>query len=417
MTLFKKVINYIWLHAWKYKANERLHAKYLDSIKGHKTINVVFMAIDAALWRYQHLYDMMTNDKRFKVSIVLTPCMEREQAKDLEGLRHYFNQRGIPFIDYNPQEGPYDIRGKLNPDIIFYTQPYEHLLIPAYDCVNFYDRLVCYMPYAFWTFAKFGYNLHFCNRAWRLYYPLESYRLSAEQQMTNHGRNVRVTGYANADEFLYMKHPDTWKQMADGKKRKRIIWAPHFTIIKYSETIPPRSNFLWMAELMVTIAREYSDQIQIAFKPHPALLTQLYHHPDWGKERADQYYELWSQMTNTQLEAGQYIDLFMNSDAMIHDSGSFAVEYHYSLKPTMFVAKDMDYILADQSDFGKEAYAMHYIGKDEADIRQFIHDVVINNQDTMLPSRKQFYDSYLLPPNGKSVAENVIDDIVESLRI
>lgn len=416
-SLIFKAANYFWLHLWKYKANERQHKRYVTAISGRTPINVVFMAIDVALWRYQHVYEMMAADNRFNVSIVLTPCIVRNYERDLESLRNYFEERGIPYIDYRSEVGPIDIRSRLNPDVMFYTQPYEYLLIPEYDCRRFFDRLVCYMPYAFWTFATFAYNLHFCNRAWRLYYPLESYRQSAVNQASNHGRNVRVVGYANADDYLKNEHTDVWKPMADGQQRKRIIWAPHFTIQHIEGSIPARSNFLWMAQLMVDIAQTYSDRLQIAFKPHPSLMTQLYSHPDWGKERTDQYYELWQQMPNTQLETGQYADLFMTSDAMIHDSGSFAVEYHYSQNPVMFMSKDMEDTLSTQSDFGKQAYAMHYIGANEQDIRRFIDDVVLGGNDPMRPQREHFFKEYLLPPGGKSVAQNVIDDIVKSLNL
>ena len=415
MSILSKALHYIWLHAWEYRATERRHADYVRAMRGRTPVNVVFMAIDVALWRYQYLYELMAADSRFRVSIVLTPCIGRQYDKDLAGLRKYFDKRGVPYIDYNAEQGPCDIRGKLNPDIIFYTQPYEYLLIPEYDCRAFYDRLVCYLPYAFWTFATFAYNLHFCNRAWRLYYPLEAYRQTAEQQAWNKGRNVRVVGYANADEYLFGQHRDAWKHMQDGKRRKRIIWAPHFTIRHIDGTIPARSNFLWMADLMVKMAREYADKVQIAFKPHPALLTQLYKEEGWGRQRTDEYYALWQTMENTQLETGDFIDLFMSSDAMVHDSGSFAVEYHYTKKPVMFMAKDIDAILEPQSDFGKKAYAMHYIGKEEGDIRRFVDEVVLGGDDPMLPQRERFYDDYLLPPGGKSVAQNVLDDIVREL--
>jgi CDP-glycerol glycerophosphotransferase (TagB/SpsB family) len=100
-----------------------------------------------------------------------------------------------------------------------------------------------------------------------------------------------------------------------------------------------------MAELMLELAQAYKDRIQIAFKPHPSLITQLYQHPDWGKERADDYYARWQQMENTQLETGGYVDLFMTSDAMIHDSGSFVVEYLYANRPVMFVSINLQSII------------------------------------------------------------------------
>ena len=374
------------------------------------------MALDIAMWKHQRLYELMTADKRFHPIIVISPCMHRESPeKDAERLRQFFNKYHTPYIDYKADQKPFDIRGELDPDIIFYTQPYEYLLCPEHDCKAFYDRLVCYVPYGFNIFKRWAYNLHFCNLAWRLYYPTQENREIAKLRMSNKGRNIRIVGNANADYFMKECHTDTWKQLADGRHRKRIIWAPHFTITNDSTTIPPRSNFLWMADIMLRIAEEYKEQLQIAFKPHPNLLTKLYEHKDWGKERADAYYHMWKEMPNTQFEAGEYIDLFMTSDAMIHDSATFTAEYHYSHKPTMFVSKHIDSIKKDLSQLGKQALNLHYIGCSETDIRHFIDDVVIKGNDPMFPLRKQFYTDYLLPPEGKSVAQNILDDIIQSL--
>lgn len=417
MNFLRKSLNYIWLHLWKYKAIERQHAKREEALRGKKCIRVVFMAIDLALWRYQHIYELMAKDKRFLPFIVLSPCFGRDTEKDMNSLRQYFHERNIDYIDYNGT--PIDIRNELEPDIIFYTQPYEHLLIDEYDCRHFYDLFLCYMPYSLCIhIGKLTYNLHFHNQAWRLYYSNALHLKEAQKLADNHGRNVRVVGYANVDDYLQKGHNLlVWKALSDGRLRKRIVWAPHFSVIKENSALPPRSNFLWMAQLMLDIAKEYSDRIQIAFKPHPALLTQLYQLKDWGQQRTDEYYAKWQQMNNTQLETGEFIDLFMTSDAMIHDSGSFAAEYHYSQKPAMFISKDLNPILATQSEFGKQAHNVHYIGTNEADIRWFIDEVVLKGNDPMQKQRKQFYDKYLLPPNKKSVAQNIVDDIVETLQL
>ena len=83
----------------------------------------------------------------------------------------------------------------------------------------------------------------------------------------------------------------------------------------------------------------------------------------------------------------------------------------------MFVSKDMHPITSVLSDFGKQAYSLHYIGSDEADIRIFIERQVLAGDDPMKAQREKFFQNYLLPPNGKSVAQNVIDDLVESLQL
>lgn len=416
MNTIRKALNYIWLHGWKYRVIERQHQNYIAQLRGRKQVNVVFTAINVSLWHYQKVYELMAADARFNASIVLTPCTSHENyEKEMEGLRHYFDNLGIGYVDLEENGKPIDIK-KLNPDIIFYTQPYEYLLADNQDCRFYYDRLICYIPYAFWTGAgKISYNLHFHNLAWRLYYSNDMHLKDAQRTATNHGRNVRVTGYPDADLFLSANHDDVWRTMGDGKQRKRLIWAPHYSIWEKA-VFSPQSNFLWMADFMLAIAQEYKDRIQFAFKPHSALLTQLYKHPDWGKKRADDYYERWRTMANAQLETGDFIDLFMTSDAMIHDCGSFRVEYHYTKNPVMYMLRsEVNYTI--QNDFGKKAQNLHYIGHNEADIRHFIDDIVLGGQDPMRPQREQFFHEYLLPPDGKSVAQNVLDDIVESLHL
>ena len=221
-----------------------------------------------------------------------------------------------------------------------------------------------------------------------------------------------VVGYPNADIFLNEPPIDVWKPQKS--KKKRLIWAPHFTISQ-ERSFVCHSNFLWMADLMLDIAFRYSDCLQLAFKPHPRLLTELYLHPEWGKERADAYYSTWHTLENTQLDEDEFKDLFMTSDAMIHDCGSFAVEYHYSLKPVMYVLQDKQAYTDTLSQFGRKAIEAHYIGKCQDDIINFIKDIVLDGQDVMLSMRQKFYQEYLLPPNGKQVADNTIDDLLKSL--
>ena len=166
---------------------------------------------------------------------------------------------------------------------------------------------------------------------------------------------------------------------------------------------------------MLGLARKYSDKIQFVFKPHPRLYTELCKYPEWGEDKAKEYYNLWDTMDNTQVETGEFVDLFMTSDAMIHDCGSFSVEYHYSENPVMYVARNFEDQVEDKNDFGKIAMNLHYVGKDKQDIIDFIENVVLNGNDSMKPQRQQFKQDYLLPPNGKTVAENTVDVLLREL--
>lgn len=67
------------------------------------------------------------------------------------------------------------------------------------------------------------------------------------------------------------------------KSRKRIIWAPHFSIsdggcLNYS-------TFLSIAEELLEFIKNTQLPVQMAFKPHPLLKSQLYNYSSWGKEK------------------------------------------------------------------------------------------------------------------------------------
>ncbi len=405
---------------WKLLLLHLKHKYQAYQIGRKDKIRVVFLAMNVSMWRYQHIYNLLCNNKRFDVFIVLSPTPKfsyKQREEDLKSLRLFFHQKRIPFIDYDLklEKSEIDIKSTINPDILFYPQPYKKTLVEEHSYRSFQDKLLCYYPYAFWTSeGKWAYDGTFHNLAWKLYYSTSCNYADAKKWARNRGRNVVVVGYPNADDYLLITHKDKWKPQ--NVTKKRIIWAPHFTI---EDGISPlfQSNFLRIADAMLDLANKYSDSIQFAFKPHPRLLTELYKHPDWGKEKTDNYYNIWQNSPNTQIELGDFIDLFMTSDAMIHDSSSFSVEYLYTQKPVLFLTEDYQQIYNEKNTLGKDALSSHYIGKSIEDITEFISSIVCGGNDPKKSSRKLFFNKYLLPPNGKTVAENTYFDILDSLHI
>lgn len=166
---------------------------------------------------------------------------------------------------------------------------------------------------------------------------------------------------------------------------------------------------------MIELAKKYADEVQFAFKPHPHLHSVLSDNLGWGRAKTDAYFQSWATMPNTQLEEGKFQDLFKWSDGMIHDCGSFTGEYMFVKKPVIFMSKDINGIVRKADDFGKKCLNLHYVGKSLEDADNFIKNVILTGDDPMKEERQRFYDEYLLPPNGKTVAENIHDDLVTSL--
>lgn len=112
-----------------------------------------------------------------------------------------------------------------------------------------------------------------------------------------------------------------------------------------------------------------------------------------------------------QLEETDYVNLFLTSDALIHDCGSFTAEYLMTGKPVMYLAKEHhDDTL---NDFGIAAYSLHYQGSSMQDVERFLYEVVEEGNDPMAVRRNDFCRRYLLPPNNKKAAENMIDEILK----
>lgn len=397
---------------------EMVHSFRVIGLRNKRKIVVAFYAMNLTYWNYQHLYDRLKRDSRFSLYVILSPSLSSPielRCEDACVLRHYFSKHSVDYIDCNENgEVAIDVRKTINPDIIFYSQPTSVAIAKKDYCKSFKDKLICYYPYAFWTAnGKWSYNKDLHRLAWKLFYSTSLHLKDAQNICDNKGRNVVITGYPKADDYMSEQFIDVWK--LKDRRFKRLIWAPHFTLKPSVKGTVARSNFLKMSDLMVRIARDYSDRLQIAFKPHPRLKAELYSLPEWGKSRTDDYYCLWSSMDNTFIDTGEYIDLFMTSDAMLHDCSSFSVEYHYSLNPVLYICQDLDAYKNMLNDFGKKAIDAHYIGKTEYDIINFIEKQVLQGDDPMFNTRKSFYTKYLQPSHGISVSEYTYNDIISSL--
>lgn len=384
-------------------------------------ITVVFFAMSMAMWNYQGVYDLLSKDIRFNCYIVLTGARQffkEQRHRELEILRDYFKSKKIDFIDFDEiKDEGYDVKGLINPDILFYPQPYEGQYVKEHGFWIFRDKLFCYVAYGISVMSvndtHWMYDTYIHNFAWKCYYPFQFIKDQAESNARNHARNVVVSGYPNMDRYLSDECVDVWR--IKDRTFKRLIWAPHYSIPAENNWIT-RSNFLWMSDLMLRIAKQYSERLQIAFKPHPWLKTTLYKHPEWGKEKTDKYFDQWDNMSNTFI-ASDFVDLFKSSDAMIHDSVSFTAEYLFVNKPVAFVTKDLQKLKDDHSEFGHAALSQHYIAQNEEDVYSFINDVVLGGKDTMLSQRTEFFENVLRPHSSSSTSEFIVNDMKQSLGI
>lgn len=408
----RSYINYVKLEV-DIIETKRLQKKALRCVKRKKQLNCVFFALDSAVWKYDRIFSMMEKNDRFNPIILVCPIVNQGRANMLRSMKECYNffvGKGYNVImAYDEEKDAYFDARSLNPDIIFYTNPYKGRIDNRYFITKFTDILTVYVPY-FMNCSKvkgFSTNQPLHNLVWRKYaettYELEL----AKKEQKRHGKNVVYTGYPGIDllidkDYKPIKHQ--WK-IADSK-HKRIIWAPHHTIEKsdFGHTC-----FLEYSEFMVEMAKKYENEIQMVFKPHPVLRGKL--DKLWGKERTDAYYEKWNSMPNTLIQQDDYIDLFLTSDAMIHDSGSFIVEYLYVNKPVMRTIGDMT-LSEVFNQFGLDCLNQYYFSYTKEEVEYFIKDV-INNVDPLKEQRTKFVNEVLMPKGSPS--KNIMNDIIDSI--
>lgn len=385
-------------------------------LKHKRRINVVFLAMNPDMWRYDEVYRRLANDNLFNPVIVTAmrniPNMEL-RLQEQETMWTFFSMKGYNVVrGYNLEKKKWINLWELRPDIVFYAQPYDKGIERNFEFFHHLSALHCYTPYSFQlSETSWGWNNNLQQYCWKLFYVGDVHLRVCERLSRIGDQNVVLSGYSLEEEFVESAK-DTASANAAWKNdgRKRIIWAPHHSILdKEGFKV---SSFLEIANLMVKLREEYKDKVVFAFKPHPVLKTKLYE--IWGTERTDAYYDDWARAENSFDAQGDYKALFAGSDAMIHCSGSFIVEYLYTGKPVAYVySKSRN--PPDIGVIGDAALNTHYPMHCDADIKRFIDDVVLGGHDTMSDIRKNVADKYLKSPNGKMFSENVYETILEGL--
>lgn len=426
MSIVHKIESFLptsWVDSWRlykqYKKKQKQYARKIEQLRNvHRPIRVCFFALDASVWKYDSLYRLMAQDPLFEPMVLVCPIdnngRENMLHKMEECYNFFLNKQYKVQRAYDKQRDTYIDAHDLHPDIIFYTNPYRYLIDDRYFIDKFTDALTGYVDYSFEiTTEKWTYSLPIQQLVWRYYVPTQEhkhlYRWSNLPCILN---NSCVAGYTPYDSFAeYVKKEHSLQGT------KTIIWAPHHSIYPSQHEFDVRwSTFLLNADAMLHIAQSYPE-IHFIFRPHPLLKVTLYKHPDWGKEKTDEYYRQWETLPNTEFSSGDYVAQFCESDALIHDCGSFLSEYLYTRKPCLYLSNYIEvYIRSNRlNKVGQAAWNAYYHAYTTDEIESFINDIVLNGNDTMESIRNNFYQTYLVPHDANLVADSICNDIKKAI--
>lgn len=415
-SLWKK-IQKVKTHAEAYQYHRRYNMTIERLSKKKEPLTVLFMAIYDSNWKYDSVYQAMQADNMFNPIIIVCPAVNRGREHMLESMDkccRFFKKKNYTFIrSYDQTSDTFIDAHSFNPDIIFYTNPYCGLIDDRYYIDQFKNSLTCYVNYGYINVHfEWAVNLPFHQYVWRYFVECEDNKNLVKRFSSINASNCAVTGYPMYDAFYKgSANGIDWK--IKDIEHKRIIWSPHHSISSQDGLIK-LSTFELYYQTMVHLAEKYKNEVQFVFKPHPLLKDALYGLDNWGKDKTDAYYNLWQEMENTTIVEGEYIDLFNSSDAIINDSASFTIEYLYTKKPCLYLSNyDRQ---KDANEISLKALECWYHATAEQQIENFIVSVILKGNDYLKEKREKFFTDNLLPPNGTSAAENIINEIKRAVK-
>jgi hypothetical protein len=239
--------------------------KALKKVKKKDKIIVAFILILIDNFKYDEVISEFKRNGKYYPIIIICPIINKgnefmEQQYEL--CKKYCEDNHYEYFETwdNTRNSWIDFKNELKPDIIFFTNPHN-LTYRKYLITNFSDRLTCYVPYSIRTdhLIEMGFNSPFQQLTWINFYETEIHKSIAQKTARNKGKNVIIVGYPTIDAIFEKK------KQARKRIKKRIIWAPHWTILQ-SELLN-RACFLDYYDYFIELGNKYQDEIEIVLRP------------------------------------------------------------------------------------------------------------------------------------------------------
>lgn len=393
---------------------EVLVNKRKKAMDGNK-LRVAFTVILDSTFPSLRIYKEMRKDDRFDPVIIVVPDVQRGIDYQIETYNHTLSNLQAEFG--NDVIGGYDVVADQylelgeDYDLVFFSNPYIKMA-HVFHHVNYFldkDVLTFYVNYGFFT-LKFGREIvkqDFYNYVWKVFIDSNENLQDLKKVEAIHGKNGVVSGYIKMDSLA--------DAVMEKKKRKRVLICPHHTVSGWSGTgLLALSNFQKYAELILELPEKYPE-LDFIFRPHPFLFYNLVSTKMWSEQERDQYLEKIERIPNMVYDTdGDYFATFANSDAMIHDCGSFTAEYLFTEKPCCYMLKEESQIKEDFLPMGQECLKHYYKAYEKEDIYHFIEDVVIRENDPLKEERSRFSREHLKfnYPNSAKFAYQYITDLL-----
>ena len=382
---------------------------HLSKIKNHK-LRVLFLINEVSKWKTQSLYNLMKNSKEFEPIIVLNiadwqwKLTLEERANIIDSNEKYFEEKDIDcLIAYDKDTGKAIDLDIFKPDIVFYQQPYMYNKVHEPLTVSKY-ALTYYIPYYvpnYWIPHLYWWK-DFHRHLFRYYQPskdwadcLNNFVKENKKQKVN---NIVGIGHTMLDEFYLKRDKQT--------SQDYVIYAPHWSIKhKKNRNNEYYSTFLHNHKEILEYAKTHTEFNWI-FKPHPTLKHTLIKTEIMTEEEVDNYYNEWAKIGQCSYDSN-YVDLFLNSKALITDCGSFTIEYFVTGKPLIHLISEDCKPKAPR--FVQKLYDTYYKVDNNTELYETLDEILVKKNDYLKEYRERVLNKQTWL--NTYAAKNIIEDI------
>lgn len=404
----KNTIAAVRLLRWKFVKNE-----------AHRPIRVCFLQQDPNCWnKSKALYNLMLADARFDVSLL---CVPDPFDPDTASTYRFFADNGYDAIDARVGDGPWstmDSRGdwfdlqSLQPDYVFYQQPYDAYLPSAYrsNMVSKYAK-ICLTPYGFALTQELMECMEydFFRNVYCVYSVAQAeMQYNAGRFAPSHKMGIRHSKYLGTLVLsdLFSHKDEASPSWEFSKNTFRAIWTPRWS----TDPKIGGSNFFRYRELLPDYAKE-NPTVDILFRPHPMAFSNFIRNGQMTQQEVDTYVGQIEAGANTALDREKgYNATFWQSSVLVTDVSAIIIEYFVTGKPIIFCeaqTRTCSYLA-----FFEKILSVCYVAKDEQDIRRYLNQLQAG-QDPLQDARtamirELFGDN--LTGTAKAIAEDLIAD-------
>lgn len=364
--------------------------KVLKRAKSGKRIRVGFFVLADYVFQSKSIYKILLKDERFDPFIVVLADVFRTKPPYLQSKKTFEFMSELyenVYLSFNPETYEMlDFTDKC--ELAFFNCPYDLVLHDYYKSSYFKLKNIpiCFLNYAYQgrtNYEKIIFKSTEYMNFWKIFLENEEVLKYAKEFSKTKEERFIVSGYAKMDSLSKIE--------VKKRDRKRVIIAPHHTIIPWKDGLNI-GNFLNYADFFLNLPKKYPE-IDWIWRPHQLLYENLIREDIWGRERTDRYFNEMSSMPNVEYQSiGDYFETFINSDGMIHDCGSFLAEYLYTKHPQCYTLKNDEWTKQEFLPFGQKMLDHVYRAYNEQQITEFIEEIVINGNDYMSEKRNEFAD-------------------------